>query len=369
MPASPEARNTRLRKIGMSLCSWVRGPALSGRPGMTICNRTGITPYLSRVTVSQAPKPDLVRVDRLVKRYGPRLAVRGVSFAVEEGEVIGLLGPNGSGKSTILRVLAGYLPPSDGSICIDGIDVAVDSLAARARIGYVPEDAPLYDGMRVGEFLHFMAAIKGVARHTARGAVASAAERLDLGPVLGMPIGKLSRGYRQRVAIAQALVNDPPLLILDEPTNALDAYQVIAVRALVRSLAGRRTVLVASHVLTEIERVASRIMILVEGRLMTADAMREAGGAARFRLRVSGPGPMVLATLREIPGIGGAAPADAEESYLVEAVAGRLTAADLAREIVNKGFALSELTEAKPDLERVFLDLTRRVSKIPAAAA
>lgn len=310
----------------------------------------------------------LVVVDRLVKRYGPRLAVRGVSFAIEQGEAIGLLGPNGSGKSTILRMLAGYVPPSAGSIRIDGIDLAADSLGARARIGYVPEDAPLYDGMRVGEFLHFMAAIKGVARHAGRGAVASAVEQLDLGPVLGMPIGKLSRGYRQRVAIAQALVNDPPLLILDEPTNALDAYQVIAVRTLVRSLAGRRTVLVASHVLTEIERVASRIMILVEGRLLTTDAMREAGDAALFRLRVGGPEPAVLAAMREIPGVVGLAPADAEESYLVEAAPGRLSAADLARQIIGKGLALSELVEAKPDLERVFLDLTRRVSTMAVAA-
>ena len=312
---------------------------------------------------------DLVVVDRLVKRYGPRLAVRGVSFAIKEGEVIGLLGPNGSGKSTILRVLAGYLPPSAGTIRVDGIDVVADSLGARARIGYVPEDPPLYDGMRVGEFLHFMAAIKGVARHAVRHAVAAVAEQLDLGPVRGMPIGKLSRGYRQRVAIAQALVNDPPLLILDEPTNSLDAYQVIAVRALVRSLAGRRTVLVASHVLTEIERVASRIMILVEGRLLTTEAMREAGDTPRFKLRIAGPGPTVLDLLRRIPGVTDAAPADAAAGYLVEAAAGQLTAAELARQIVGKGFALSELAEVKPDLERVFLDLTRRVSQIPAAAA
>src|SRR5215469_11078917 len=272
---------------------------------------------------------DLVVVDRLVKRYGPRIAVRGVSFAIEEGEVIGLLGPNGSGKSTILRVLAGYLPLSAGSVSIAGVDVAADSLGARARVGYVPEDAPLYDGMRVGEYLRFTAAIKGVARHAMRGAIAEAAEQLDLGRVLGMPIGKLSRGYRQRVAIAQALLNDPPVLILDEPTNALDAYQVIAVRALIRSLAGRRTVLVASHVLTEIERVASRIMILVDGRLLTTDAMRAAGAALRFRLRIAGPEPAVLATLRRIPGVVDAAPGDAAESYLVEVAPGRLTAADL----------------------------------------
>jgi ABC-2 type transport system ATP-binding protein len=313
--------------------------------------------------------PDLVVIDQLVKRYGPRLAVRGVSFTIEEGEVIGLLGPNGSGKSTILRVLAGYLPPSAGTVRIAGIDVAADSLGARMQVGYVPEDAPLYDGMRVAEFLHFMAAIKGVVGRGTRGAVATAAERLDLGPVLGMPIGKLSRGFRQRVAIAQALVNDPPLLILDEPTNALDAYQVIAVRALVRSLAGRRTVLVASHVLTEIERVASRVMILLDGRLLTTNAMREAGHARQLRLHVAGPDQAILAALRLIPGVIGAAPGDDAERYVVEIAPERLEAADLARAIVGQGFALSELVEVKPDLERVFLDLTRRASTMEANTA
>jgi ABC-2 type transport system ATP-binding protein len=173
--------------------------------------------------------PDIVVADRLMKRYGPRIAVRDVSFAIEEGEIIGLLGPNGSGKSTILRMLAGYLQPTGGPLRVAGVDAVADSLAARRRVGYVPEDAPLYDGMRVGEFLYFMSAIKGLAGSAMRAAVDAVVERLALGPVLGMPIGKLSRGYRQRVAIAQALVNDPPVLILDEPTNALDAYQVIGV--------------------------------------------------------------------------------------------------------------------------------------------
>ena len=165
------------------------------------------------------------------------------------------------------------------------------------------------------------------------------------------------------------MINDPPVLILDEPTNALDAYQVIAVRALIRSLAGRRTVLVASHVLTEIERVASRVMILVDGRLLTTDAMREAGAALRFRLRIAGPEPAVLATLRRVSGVIDAAPSDAAESYLVGVTSGRVTAADLARAIVDQGFALSELAEMKPGLERIFLDLTRRASAMAANAA
>jgi ABC-2 type transport system ATP-binding protein len=320
--------------------------------------------------------PEIVAVDRLVKRYGSRFAVRDVSFTIEEGEIIGLLGPNGSGKSTILRMLAGYLSPTDGIVRVAGVDVASDSVAARQQVGYVPEDAPLYDGMRVGEFLRFMAAIKGVARRAARAAVDAAVARLDLGPVLGMPIGKISRGYRQRVAIAQALVNDPPLLILDEPTNALDAYQVIGVRELVRSMAGRRTVLLASHVLAEIERVASRVMILRDGRLLTSDAVNEVRPAPQVRLRVDGPPPAVLAALWQVPGVvdvalQSAAPAaaDSGRSYLVEIEPDRLRPADLAGAVVAQGHVLSELAEMKPDLERVFLELIRRASAIEAIAA
>jgi ABC-2 type transport system ATP-binding protein len=171
------------------------------------------------------------------------------------------------------------------------------------------------------------------------------------------------------VAIAQALVNDPPLLILDEPTNALDAYQVIAVRALVRSLAGRRTVLVASHVLTEIERLASRVMILLDGRLLTTDAMRKADHARLLRLHIAGQATAILAALRLIAGVIDAAPGNDAESYVVEIAPGRLEAADLARAIVGQGFALSELVEVKPDLERVFLDLTRRAPAMEAKAA
>ena len=228
-----------------------------------------------------------------------------------------------------------------------------------------------------------MASIKGVARRAKHRVVGAAAEQLQLGPVLGMPIGKLSRGYRQRVAIAQALVNDPPLLILDEPTNALDAYQVIEVRALVRALAGRRTVLVASHVLTEIERVASRVMILLDGRLLTTDAMRAAGHPPQTRLRIGGPRPAILAALRQLQGVVDATPervetvpervasgpAEIAGTYLVETDPGRPAAADLARAIVGQGFDLSELVEVKPDLERVFLDLTRRASATETNAA
>jgi ABC-2 type transport system ATP-binding protein len=317
------------------------------------------------------PQSDIIVVERLVKRYGARVAVRGVSFTVKAGEIVGLLGPNGSGKSTILRILTGYLRSSSGSVRIGGVDVAEHT--ARNYAGYVPEDAPLYDWMRVGEFLKFMAAIKGVPARAAGAAIASVCAQLDLERVSGLPVGKLSRGYRQRVAIAQALLNDPPILIFDEPTNALDAYQVIAIRELIRSLAGRRTVLVASHVLTEIEKVANRIMILRDGDLLTADATSEANRAPRFRLRIVGPRQSVLAGLRNVAGVvaaevQSASPTESADSvdtatYLVETESRPRIAADMAQSVVGNGFALAELVEEKPDLERVFLDLTRRATE------
>jgi ABC-2 type transport system ATP-binding protein len=330
---------------------------------------------------------DVIIADRMVKRYGPRLAIRDVSFSVRQGEVIGLLGPNGSGKSTIMRVLTGYLLPSAGTVRVAGLDVVEDSFSVRTRIGYVPEDAPLYNGMRVSEFLLFMARIKHLSGPAARRAVAAVGERLQLERVMGVTIGKLSRGYRQRVVIAQALLNDPPILIFDEPTNALDAYQVIGVRDLIRSLAGERTILLASHVLSEIGKLATRVMMLADGRLLTADAMRASDVNRRLRLRVAGPPSAVLAELRRQPGVLAATPdtcaaEPAEHSpfrgvanvtavpaseqpctYLVDVDPCRRVAEELARTMTQRGFALSELVEIEPDLEHVFLELTRHVAE------
>jgi ABC-2 type transport system ATP-binding protein len=322
------------------------------------------------------PQPGVIVNDSLVKRYGRRPAVHDVSFSIREGEVVGLLGPNGSGKSTIVRILTGYLPPSAGAVRVCGIDVVRDSLAARSHIGYVPEDAPVYDGMRVGEFLRFMAEIKGLSGKAANAAVGLVCERLALGPVFNVGVGKLSRGYRQRVAIAQALLNDPPILVFDEATNALDAYQVIAIRELIRSFAGTRTVLVASHVLTEIEKITTRVMILLDGKLLTTDAKAEARYALRLRLRIAGPRQEVIAALRKVPDvlsvevdIGATARGDSlmDGIFLVGVEQRPQIAAEVARSVVGLGFSLIELAEVNPDLERVFLDLTRGAAEVPAA--
>jgi ABC-2 type transport system ATP-binding protein len=300
------------------------------------------------------------------KWYGPRRAVSDVSFAIEPGEIVGLLGPNGSGKSTIFRILTGYLAPSSGRVEVAGHDVVTDSLAVRQAISYVPEDAPLYDHMRVVEFLHFMARIKGLRGAAKKAAVEAAAERLDLSRVMSLPTGKLSRGFRQRVSIASALLGDPQVLVLDEPTSGLDPHQVIAVRDLLRSLAGAHTVLIASHILPEIEKVASRVMILLDGRLLTADALRESAGALVLRLTAAAPEASIRDALSAIAGIRSIATdpdSAAANHHLIEAERRPSLAAEVVAALVGRGIAVSELVEIPPDLERVFLDLTRRPVK------
>jgi ABC-2 type transport system ATP-binding protein len=312
----------------------------------------------------------VVDVQNLVKWYGPRLAVRDVSFSVAEGEVIGLLGPNGSGKSTIFRILTGYLVPTSGAVTVAGHDAKTQSLALRHEVGYVPEDAPLYDYMRVNEYLRFMAHLKGLFGRSASCAMGSVAERLQLQAVAGVPIGKLSRGYRQRVAIGQALLNDPKLLIFDEPTSGLDPSQVIAIRDLIRELAGRRTVLMASHVLPEIEQIASRAMILLNGKLLTTDALALAVDGKRLRLQVAGPEPIVREAIAAVPGVRSIVVEPESEApdlrYLVEIDQRPKVAQQLAAALVGRGMALSELTTVRPDLERIFLQLTRRPSEAAA---
>ena len=209
------------------------------------------------------------------KRYGPTLALDSLDLDIARGEVFGLLGPNGSGKTTFIRLLAGYLLPTSGHLEIDGCDSVRDTLRARARIGYVPEAAPVYGNMRVREFLTFMARLRGLPARQVGGAVDRVIDMLALGAVAHRPARVLSRGYRQRTAIAQALVHDPPVVILDEPTNGLDPRQIIEIRELIRGLAGHHTVIVSSHVLPEVARIADRVAILLDGRLLGVRAIAD----------------------------------------------------------------------------------------------
>lgn len=303
----------------------------------------------------------IIVAERLTKSYGPRLAVDGVSLEIQTGEVMGLLGPNGSGKTTILRILTGYLRASSGTARIAGLDIARDALAVKQRVGYVPENAPLYDGMRAREFLGFMARIKGLTRSAVPLAVEAACAHLALEQVADRRIGTLSKGFRQRVAIAQALLGRPEVLILDEPGNGLDPKQIIEMRGLIRSLAGSLTVLVTSHILAEMERMADRVAILVEGRLLAVRALRSAGAAVHLRLQVRGDDERVRACLGQVVGIHTVALAAPSQNgvaaYRVE-VDGPSVAESIAAALVQRGFGLLTIHEDTVDLESLFLELT-----------
>jgi ABC-2 type transport system ATP-binding protein len=294
-------------------------------------------------------------LEGLSKSYGAHRAVEGVSFEVGENEVVGLLGPNGSGKTTILRMLTGYLSPSAGTARIAGRDIITDGPTARRRVGYVPEDAPLYTHMRVDEFLAFMGRLRGLQGERLRRSIAFARQALSLEEVGATIIGRLSRGFRQRVAIAQAILHEPALLVLDEPTNGLDPRQVIELRGFIRNLSARCSIVLASHILSEIELVADRVAILLGGRLLLLQPLRH-----QRVLRVCAPEPAAARISETL--VSGAV---VEDFSLEDGVASwRVRSPDesaadrLAAELCAAGLGVVHLVEARSHLEDTFLRLT-----------
>ena len=300
----------------------------------------------------------VIVAENLTKYYGARLAVDGVSFDVRPNEVMGLLGPNGSGKSTILRILTGYLHPTSGTARVAGCDVVSQSLEARSQLGYVPEDVPLYTNMRVLEFLEFMGRVRGVDNTRLPAAVDDAIERLSLGRVRPLMISKLSRGYRQRVAIAQALLGKPKLLILDEPTNGLDPRQIIEVRELIRVLSSELSILVTSHILAEMERVAHRVAILLDGKLLSVHSLGGANSAARFRIRLRGATQAAVQAALQATPDNEFVEALPNGSYIIACDAGPGLAV---KALVAAGLYVEEVSSSGSGLEDLFLRLTEGV--------
>ncbi len=300
----------------------------------------------------------VIVAENLTKYYGARLAVDGVSFDVRPNEVMGLLGPNGSGKSTILRILTGYLHPTSGTARVAGCDVVSQSLEARSQLGYVPEDVPLYTNMRVLEFLEFMGRVRGVDNTRLPAAVDDAIERLSLGRVRTLMISKLSRGYRQRVAIAQALLGKPKLLILDEPTNGLDPRQIIEVRELIRVLSSELSILVTSHILAEMERVAHRVAILLDGKLLSVHSLGGANSAARFRIRLRGATQAAVQAALQATPDNEFVEALPNGSYIIACDAGPGLAV---KALVAAGLYVEEVSSSGSGLEDLFLRLTEGV--------
>ena len=316
----------------------------------------------------------MVSIQHLVKRYGARLAVDDLSFEVPRGEVVGFLGPNGAGKSTTLRVLAGFLGMTSGKVTVDGHDVVTDSYEARRCIGYMPEAVPLYPEMRVGEYLAFRAELKGVGRKERRGNVDGAMEKANVTDVASVPIGKLSKGYRQRVGLADALVARPPLLVLDEPTAGLDPNQIVEVREVIKALGREHTVLLSTHILSEVEASCSRVVVIDRGKLVAEGATRD----IRRMRRAPAVDLTVRGDIEEIVRVANALDGIAKVKR-IETVAGEpdvgvyrctwvKTLADaqvprtteaLVTQLVAQGYPVREVRPAGGTLEDVFRDLTR----------
>lgn len=300
-------------------------------------------------------------VQDLVKTYGGYDALRGVSFDVQKGEILGFLGPNGAGKTTTMRILTGYLPPSSGSATVAGFDVFDDSMEVRKRIGYLPESVPLYTEMSVWDYLDFTARLRHVSNRDE--AIDRAMEMTNIDDKADWLIGKLSKGQRQRVGIAQAIVHDPEVLILDEPTIGLDPKQIIEIRHLIKSLAGEHTVILSTHILPEVSQTCSRILIINQGKIVAEDTPEKLTGRVRraehVHLQVVKPTPEIPAELEKIQGVLSVQPKEGTPGeYEIETTQGTDRRAEIAQAAVQRGWGLLELRPVSMSLEEVFLQLT-----------
>jgi len=310
----------------------------------------------------------VIQAKGLTKYYGTRPAIQGVTFDVRKGEILGLLGPNGAGKTTTLRIVTGLLPPSEGQVTVAGCDVTTQSLEARRHIGYLPENVALYTDMTVRSYLDFAASLRGFRGRAKEERIARAIDMAGLGSVRDTIIGKLSKGFRQRVGLAQALLHDPDVLVLDEPTVGLDPKQIIETRQLIRNLAGNHSVVLSTHILPEVTLTCQRVVIINEGRVVAEDApenlTRRLQGSQRLHLQVRGPKSEVLARLKELPGLlqvrEGPTPSEEITGFVMDCELGKDMRERVAELVVSSGWGLRELRSEAMTLEEVFLKLTTR---------
>jgi ABC-2 type transport system ATP-binding protein len=309
----------------------------------------------------------VIEVEHVTKVYGARKAVDDVSFKVEKGEVLGFLGPNGAGKTTTMRILTCYMPSTEGTARIAGYDVFEQSLEVRKRIGYLPENPPLYTEMTVSSYLDFVAKIKGARSNQRKAQVDEAMEKCALGDARNRIIGKLSKGYKQRVGLAQALLNNPEVLILDEPTIGLDPNQIHEVRSLIKGLASTHTVILSTHILPEVSMTCNRVVIINNGKVVASDTpeglARQTRGAERISLTVEGPKEAVQEKLAAIGGVLNVAaeePAGNSVTYTVECQLNSDLHRVLASTVVSQGWGLLELRGISMSLEDVFINLTTK---------
>ena len=314
----------------------------------------------------------MIEVQHLTKRYGRVTAVHDISFRVEQGEILGFLGPNGAGKTTTMRILTGYMPATEGKAIVAGFDVFDQPIDAKRRTGYLPETPPLYPDMSVVEYLDFVAKIKGVAASERRGRVRQVMERTRIDDMAGRLCGNLSKGYRQRVGLAQALIHNPDVLILDEPTAGLDPKQIIETRELIKELAGNHTIILSTHILPEVSQTCQRVVIINKGHVVAVDTpdnlTARLRGSETMYVQVDAPGADASETLGRIPGITRISVADRRDGivgYEVVSDNAHDVRRDIARLVVDSGWGLLELRPMRMSLEDVFLSLTTEETETP----
>jgi ABC-2 type transport system ATP-binding protein len=308
----------------------------------------------------------MIEVSNLTKRYAGRTAVDGISFTVARGEIVGLLGPNGAGKSTTMRVLSGFMPATSGTVRVAGFDVFHDSDEVRRRIGYMPENNPLYPEMRVREYLKFRARLKGLGWRRSRERVNTVMEQCGLTDVGRRVIGQLSKGYKQRVGLADALVHDPELIILDEPTIGLDPHQIRSVRTLIKGLAGKHTVLISTHILPEVEMMCGRVLIMFNGRVLASDTpdelQRRMAGGSQVIAEIAAAPEALHAAWEHLPEVAQFDISPCDGNFFRCALTPR-DGVDLRQMVAalacKNGWVLRELTRSRHSLEDIYVQVTK----------
>lgn len=313
----------------------------------------------------------MIEVRDVTKRYGDFTAIERVSFTVQRGEVLAFLGPNGAGKTTTMRILTCFIPPTEGVARVAGFDCIEEPLEVKRRIGYLPETPPLYQELTVVEYLTFVGRLKGMKPDDLRAGLARVYEQLSLGDLRHRLVGNLSRGYQQRVGLAQALLHNPPVLILDEPTIGLDPKQIIEIRELIKSLAGSHTVILSTHILPEATAVCQRVVIINGGRIVAVDTPDRLSAQLRrsekISVTVKAPPPDLADRFRSVPGVASVFEPTDGHAYLLECELGHDLREDIARFVVNNGWGLLELKTISMSLEDVFLRLTQHEEALTAA--
>ena len=307
----------------------------------------------------------MVEVKNLTKYYGNFLAIEDVSFEVKKGEIVGFLGPNGAGKTTTMRIITGFLPPSSGTAAVAGYDLVDKSQQARSHIGYLPETVPLYTDMTVEGYLSFMGTIRGMKSNRIKTRINDVIDSCRLGDYRRSHIGKLSKGFRQRVGIAQAVLHEPDVLILDEPTIGIDPIQVVETRQLIKDLSGSHTVILSTHILPEVSMLCSRVLIIHEGLIVAEDTPKELGnklqGVERLEVEIQGPRAEVMESLEKIRGVVEVnCPTDDGDHniYKIQARRGLDLRPTVSRTVISNGWSLLNLQLVTMSLEEIFLKLT-----------